>query len=197
MSSHHCAPRGERTAAVLCGVGAATPTGVVTNHDPGAPPGATDDWISSRTGVTTRHVTQSESTEDLAVVAATRAPPGRPGALATRGQEAFRHAVDRMTSASIDAASAARWRLDQVDRFVPHQANGRITDFAANRLPIPDRRRPHDIETVGNTGAASIPLLLAHTADAGNLVAGHRLLRTAFGAGPTRGAATLTWPDLT
>jgi 3-oxoacyl-[acyl-carrier-protein] synthase-3 len=124
-----------------------------------------------------------------------RAP--RPGALRMEGADVFRHAVDRMSTVSRQAAAAAGWSLDDVDRLVPHQANARITGFTARRLGIPVGRQLQNVEHVGNTGAASIPLLLAQAAADGRLKASHRLLLTAFGAGLTWGATTLTWPDLT
>ncbi|MFJ4428432.1 beta-ketoacyl-ACP synthase 3 [Streptomyces bobili] len=119
-----------------------------------------------------------------------------PGGLRMEGAEVFRHAVDRMSTASRQAAAAAGWALEDVDRLVPHQANARITGFTARRLGIPDDRRLHNVEHVGNTGAASIPLLLAQAAADGRITPGRRLLLTAFGAGLTWGATTLTWPDL-
>ncbi|MFF3343174.1 3-oxoacyl-[acyl-carrier-protein] synthase III C-terminal domain-containing protein [Streptomyces flavidovirens] len=111
------------------------------------------------------------------------------------GAEVFRHAVDRMSAASRQAAAAAGWALDDFDHLVPHQANARIAGFTARQLGIPDDRQLHNIEHVGNTGAASIPLLLAQAAADGRIKPGHRLLLTAFGAGLTWGATTLTWPD--
>ncbi|WP_461712096.1 beta-ketoacyl-ACP synthase III [Streptomyces sp. DSM 41013] len=120
----------------------------------------------------------------------------RPGALHMDGAAVFRHAVDRMSTASRQAATAAGWDLTEVDRLAPHQANSRITSFVARRLGIPDGRRLGNIAEVGNTGAASIPLLLAQAAADGRLEPGHRTLLTAFGAGLTWGAATLTWPGL-
>jgi 3-oxoacyl-[acyl-carrier-protein] synthase-3 len=120
----------------------------------------------------------------------------RPGALHMDGAGVFRHAVDRMSTASRQAATAAGWDLTEVDRLAPHQANSRITSFVARQLGIPDGRRLGNIAEVGNTGAASIPLLLAQTAAEGRLEPGHRTLLTAFGAGLTWGAVTLIWPDL-
>ncbi|MEU9331620.1 beta-ketoacyl-ACP synthase III [Streptomyces sp. NPDC048290] len=120
----------------------------------------------------------------------------RPGALHMDGGEVFRYAVDRMCTASRRAATAAGWVLGDIDRLVPHQANSRITAFVARRLGIPDNRRLSNIAETGNTGAASIPLLLAHAAADGCLQPGHRTLLTAFGAGLTWGATTLTWPGL-
>ncbi|GLX17142.1 beta-ketoacyl-ACP synthase III [Streptomyces lavendulae] len=113
-----------------------------------------------------------------------------------RGRETFRHAVERMSAASREAARAAGWRPADVDRFAAHQANGRILSAVAAELGIPAERALSNIERVGNTGAASIPLLLAQAAAEGSLAAGHRLLMTAFGGGLAWGAAALVWPDV-
>jgi 3-oxoacyl-[acyl-carrier-protein] synthase-3 len=120
----------------------------------------------------------------------------RPGALYMDGADIFRHAVDRMSTASRQAATAAGWDVTDIDRLIPHQANSRITSFVARQLGVPDDRRLGNVGDVGNTGAASIPLLLARSAADGRLGPGHRTLLTAFGAGLTWGATTLTWPDL-
>ncbi|MFF4323763.1 beta-ketoacyl-ACP synthase III [Streptomyces sp. NPDC001568] len=121
----------------------------------------------------------------------------RPGALHMDGADVFRHAVDHMAAASRQAATAAGWDLGDVDRLVPHQANHRITSFVARRLGVPADRQLGNVAEVGNTGAASIPLLLDRASSDGQLKPGHRTLLTAFGAGLTWGALTLTWPDLT
>ncbi|MGW4564898.1 beta-ketoacyl-ACP synthase III [Streptomyces sp. NPDC004561] len=112
------------------------------------------------------------------------------------GRETYRHAVERMTSASTEAAERAGWRLADVDRFVAHQANARILDAVSDRLGVPGERRLSNIARVGNTGAASIPLLLAEATAEGRLTAGHRVLLTAFGGGLSWGAATVVWPEL-
>ncbi|MEV7684933.1 beta-ketoacyl-ACP synthase III [Streptomyces bungoensis] len=112
------------------------------------------------------------------------------------GRDTYRHAVEHMTAASTEAAERAGWRLDEVDRFVAHQANARILEAVSDRLGIPAERRLSNIARVGNTGAASIPLLLAEATAEGRLAAGHRVLLTAFGGGLSWGAATLVWPGL-
>lgn len=120
----------------------------------------------------------------------------RPGTLHMEGADVFRHAVDRMSTASQQAASVVGWALADVDSLVPHQANSRITSFVARQLGVPESRRLSNVEEVGNTGAASIPLLLASACADGRLKPGNRTLLTAFGAGLTWGAVALTWPDL-
>ncbi|GHI02294.1 3-oxoacyl-ACP synthase [Streptomyces cellostaticus] len=112
------------------------------------------------------------------------------------GRETYRHAVERMTAASTEAAERTGWRLADVDRFVAHQANARILTAVSDRLGIPAERQLSNIERVGNTGAASIPLLLAEATAEGRLAEGHRVLLTAFGGGLSWGAATVVWPEL-
>jgi 3-oxoacyl-[acyl-carrier-protein] synthase-3 len=110
------------------------------------------------------------------------------------GRQTFRHAIERMSSASRQAVSAAGWNMHDVDRLVAHQANVRIMDMVAAELEIPGNRLLSNIDHVGNTCAASIPLLLAEATEDGRLTAGQRILMTAFGGGLTWGATTLTWP---
>lgn len=112
------------------------------------------------------------------------------------GRDTYRHAVEHMTAASTEAAERAGWRLDEVDRFVAHQANARILEAVSDRLGIPAERQLSNIARVGNTGAASIPLLLAEATAEGRLAAGHRVLLTAFGGGLSWGAASVIWPEL-
>lgn len=121
----------------------------------------------------------------------------RDGFFRMAGRETYRLAVEHMTSASLRAAELAGWRADSVDRFAAHQANARILNAVAERLDIPAERRLSNIEHCGNTGAASLPLLLAQEAQEGRLSAGHRVLLTAFGGGLAWGATTLWWPEVT
>ncbi|MGW8065149.1 beta-ketoacyl-ACP synthase III [Streptomyces ziwulingensis] len=112
------------------------------------------------------------------------------------GRDTYRHAVERMTVTSTEAAERAGWRPCDVDRFAAHQANARILEAVSERLGISGERRLSNIARVGNTGAASLPLLLAESAADGRLTAGHRLLLTAFGGGLSWGATTLVWPEV-
>ena len=113
-----------------------------------------------------------------------------------RGREVFRLAVERMSAAAREATAAAGWRLDDVDRLVAHQANARIIAAVAAELDVPEQRRAQNIQDVGNTAGASIPILLAQAAAGGSLLPDNRVLMTAFGGGLTWGAATVVWPDL-
>ncbi|MFD4600533.1 beta-ketoacyl-ACP synthase III [Streptomyces sp. NPDC058464] len=142
--------------------------------------------------------------EDLIRVAAggsrQRSSPGQPGRgerhFAMRGKEVYRHAVTRMAESARATLSRAGWKTDDVDHFVPHQANLRILHSVADDLGLPRERCVTHVESVGNTGAASIPLALADAADSQVLKPGDRLLLTAFGGGLTWGSCLLTWPML-
>lgn len=129
-----------------------------------------------------------------------RAEPGRYGPVDRHfrmsGREVFQHAVTRMTESSRAVLKTAGWAVEDVDRVVAHQANARIISAVGTRLSIPDDRIVSNIERVGNTGAASIPLALAHAVERGEVRAGERVLLTAFGGGFTWGSVAMVWPDL-
>jgi 3-oxoacyl-[acyl-carrier-protein] synthase-3 len=112
--------------------------------------------------------------------------------LSMSGRDVYRHAVRRMTDSSTQLLQRAGLEVDDVDRFVAHQANLRILMAVADRLGIPEQRRVSNVDRYGNTSAASIPLALADAA----LRPGERLLLTAFGSGFTWGSTLMTWPDL-
>ena len=88
------------------------------------------------------------------------------------------------------------WPVGSLDHLVGHHANVRILSALAQRLGIDEDRAVINLDRVGNTSAASIPLALSDAAAAGTLTPGSRVLLTAFGGGLTWGAAALTWPQL-
>lgn len=113
-----------------------------------------------------------------------------------QGRAVFRQAVERMAEAGRAAAGAAGWRIDDVDRLIAHQANARVSAALAGELGIPAERHPQNIQEVGNTAAASIPILLAQATAQGTVSPGDRVLMTAFGGGLTWGATTVVWPEV-
>jgi 3-oxoacyl-[acyl-carrier-protein] synthase-3 len=113
-----------------------------------------------------------------------------------QGREVFRQSIERMSAAATEALDAAGWELGDVDRIVTHQANARVSAALATRLGLRRDAVTQNIAEVGNTAAASIPVLLAQAAADGTLEPGHRVLLAAFGGGLTWGATTLTWPAL-
>lgn len=113
------------------------------------------------------------------------------------GKLLFKHAVERMTSSAAAALDRAGWSVQDVDWFVGHQANARIVRDVADKLELAADRVAINIGRVGNTLAASVPILLTELAADGRLKAGHRVLISAFGAGLSWGSTVLTWPELT
>ncbi|MEV7427042.1 MULTISPECIES: beta-ketoacyl-ACP synthase III [unclassified Streptomyces] len=111
-----------------------------------------------------------------------------------RGREVYRHAVTRMAESARSALSLAGRKVEDIDHFVPHQANLRILRSVAEDLGLPPERCLSHVESVGNTGAASIPLALADAAARQAIAPGDRVLLTAFGGGLTWGSCLLTWP---
>jgi 3-oxoacyl-[acyl-carrier-protein] synthase-3 len=119
--------------------------------------------------------------------------PRERGVVEMDGQETYKHAVARLTEASRAAIAAAGIALDDVDLFVPHQANQRITRAVGQRLGLPDERVVDCIGELGNTSAATLPLALEWAERSGRLDAGDIVLLAAFGAGFTYGAGVLEW----
>src|SRR3712207_9346782 len=85
--------------------------------------------------------------------------------------------------------------VDDVDLYVPHQANKRIIDHAAKNLGLPPEKVFLNIDRYGNTSAASIPLGLAEAIEQGSLPPGANVLMSAVGGGFTWGSAFMTWSD--
>ncbi|HET8815053.1 MAG TPA: beta-ketoacyl-ACP synthase 3 [Solirubrobacterales bacterium] len=110
-----------------------------------------------------------------------------------QGHETFRHAVARLTEATLRALELADLEIADVDLFVYHQANARILRAVEERLELPGERVVEAIEELGNTSAATIPLALDQARRDGRLLPGSQVLLAAFGAGLNWGATTLTW----
>jgi 3-oxoacyl-[acyl-carrier-protein] synthase III len=113
-----------------------------------------------------------------------------------QGQPVYRHAVKTMTKSSARVLELAGWSVSAVDWLVCHQANRRILNAVAARLGIPQSRCLINIDRVGNTAAASIPLALAHGVECGALRPGERIVLTGFGGGFTWGSTVLRWPEI-
>ena len=109
------------------------------------------------------------------------------------GTEVFRHAVARMGDVTQAAVAEAGLTLHDIDLFVYHQANARITRALGDRLGLDPRRVVDCIATLGNASAATLPLALAAAQRDGRLRPGARVLVSAFGAGFTWGGGVIEW----
>jgi 3-oxoacyl-[acyl-carrier-protein] synthase III len=115
------------------------------------------------------------------------------GHLRMQGREVFKHAVAMITDVIDDVLSKAGVTVDDIDWFVPHQANVRIVEGAAKKLGIPLDKVVVTVDRHGNTSAASVPLALEHAVAAGMIKKGDLVLLEAMGGGFTWGATLLRW----
>ena len=111
------------------------------------------------------------------------------------GAEVYRFATRVMVASAEKVLAKAGRGVDDVDLYVPHQANKRIIDHAARNLGLPHEKVFVNIERYGNTSSASIPLCLVEAEEAGVLTGGANVLLSAVGAGLTWGSALVTWGD--
>jgi 3-oxoacyl-[acyl-carrier-protein] synthase III len=115
------------------------------------------------------------------------------GYLYMNGKEIFRHAVHAVVGSAARTLASAGLEANDIDLFVPHQANARIITAAAQRLGITPERCVVTIDRYGNTSAASIPLALVDALEDGRLQKGGIVLVSGFGGGMTWGSAVLRW----
>ncbi|HUS17357.1 MAG TPA: beta-ketoacyl-ACP synthase III [Chloroflexia bacterium] len=109
------------------------------------------------------------------------------------GGEVYQFAVRTMSENAADAVRKAGMTREDISLVVPHQANIRIIEAVAKRLEFPMDRVFVNIEKMGNTSAASIPMALCEAVDAGRVKAGDNLLFVGFGSGLTSGATVVRW----
>jgi 3-oxoacyl-[acyl-carrier-protein] synthase III len=105
------------------------------------------------------------------------------------GNAVFRQAVEHISGAMLEACARAGVPIDQVDWFVPHQANQRILDGVARKLGVPPEKVVSTVALHGNTSAASVPLALDVAVADGRIKPGDLVLMEALGGGLTWGAA--------
>ncbi len=105
------------------------------------------------------------------------------------GKQVFRWATEKMPEVAREVMGAAKLGPEEIDLFVPHQANLRINQLVGQKLGIPEAKTVHNIEKYGNTTAATIPLGLSEAWREGRCRRGSNVLFAAFGSGFTWGAA--------
>lgn len=111
------------------------------------------------------------------------------------GASIFRNAVTCMGQATEDALSALRLERDDIDHYLYHQANKKILSSLCRQYSIPASRVAQNIDLVGNTSSASVPLLLARELADGKISPGQKILMGAFGAGYAYGVVVYEVPD--
>jgi 3-oxoacyl-[acyl-carrier-protein] synthase-3 len=110
-----------------------------------------------------------------------------------KGNETFKVAVKAMADVSQELLAEQGFTHEQIDLFIPHQANLRIIDAVGEKLKIDPRKVYKNIDRFGNTSAASIPIALDECVREGRVKDGDLVLLTAFGAGLVWGSVLLRW----
>lgn len=110
-----------------------------------------------------------------------------------QGNEVFKLAVRAMEDAALKVLAAGALTAADIDLFIPHQANMRIIDAIGKRLGVPQEKTYVNIDRLGNTSSASIPIALDEANRQGLLTSGDLLLLDAFGGGMAWGALTIRW----
>ena len=173
----------DRGTCVLFGDGAGA---IVLRGEEGA--GTSDDR-----GVLSTHLHSDGSLHDLLYVDGGPSSTGQVGYLRMEGREVFRHAVSKMSAVVLEALEATGLQAEDVDWFVPHQANKRIIDGTARKLGVGADRVVVTIDKHANTSAASIPLALSVAVDDNRIKTGDVVLIEAMGGGLTWGSGLLRW----
>jgi 3-oxoacyl-[acyl-carrier-protein] synthase-3 len=109
------------------------------------------------------------------------------------GRNVFVNACQRMPEAVRAGLEANGLRVEDIDALIPHQANDRISLMVAKGLKIPVEKVVRNIDRIGNTTAASIPIALDEAVKAGRIKPGHLVVLTAFGSGYTWASALIRW----
>lgn len=169
----------DRTTCVLFGDGA----GAVIMEAADEPGAGVQSFVLGSDGSGAEHLIQPSG--------GTRIPP-TPETLAAgenylrmNGREVFKFATTKMGEALDEVMTDAGITADDIDLFIPHQANARIIEYAAQRAGIPMEKVVMNVDRYGNTSAATIPIALAEAFDEGRAKPGDTLALVGFGAGLT------------
>ena len=144
-------------------------------------------------GIITTHLRSDGRGREKLFVDGGPSTTGTTGHLRMEGKDVFRHAVGQVTDVVVDAFAAAGVGPDDLDWFVPHQANRRIIDASAAKLGIAPAKVVTTVHLHANTSAASVPLALDEACRDGRIRPGHLVMLEAVGGGFTWGSALLRW----
>jgi 3-oxoacyl-[acyl-carrier-protein] synthase-3 len=173
----------DRTTCVLFGDGAGA---VVLEAQPAK--GTREDR-----GILSTRIRSDGRYEDLLYVDGGPSSTRTTGYLRMNGKEVFKHAVQKISGVIEETLVATGFTADEIDLFVPHQANARILDGIARKLKVPPDKIMVTLGQHGNTSAASIPLALDTAFQQHKLKSGQLVLMEAMGGGFTWGAALVRW----
>ena len=173
----------DRTTCVLFGDGAGAVV-VEAQQQPGS---------TSDRGILTSHLRSDGRHRTKLYVDGGPSSTGTVGHLRMEGRAVFKHAVAMITDVIEDAFRATGFTANDIDWFVPHQANKRIIDDSAAKMGISPEKVVITVDLHGNTSAASIPLALNTAIRDGRIKKGDLVLLEAMGGGFTWGSALVRW----
>ena len=174
----------DRTTCVLFGDGAGAV--VLTSEEGG------DGTVADR-GILTAHLHSDGRYRDKLYVDGGPSTTQTVGHVRMIGRDVFRHAVVNIANVINEALAATGLTIDDIDWFVPHQANKRILDSTAKRIGLPPEKVVLTVAEHGNTSAASVPLALDVAVTDGRIKRGDLVLLEAMGGGFTWGSALVRW----
>ena len=144
-------------------------------------------------GILATRIRSDGKYEDLLYVDGGPGSTRTTGCLRMNGREVFRHAVTKISGVIEETLQDIGFTAEDVDLFVPHQANARILDGIAKKLKVSPEKIVMTLSEHGNTSAASIPLALNHAFEKGQIQKGSLVLMEAMGGGFTWGAVLARW----
>ena len=144
-------------------------------------------------GILTSHLRSDGSHREKLYVDGGPSKTQSTGLLRMEGRDVFKHAVGMITDVVYDAFEATGLSAEDLDWFVPHQANVRIIDASARKLGIPLEKVVKTVSKHGNTSAASIPMALYESVQDGRIQRGDTVMFEAMGGGFTWGSVLLNW----
>lgn len=109
------------------------------------------------------------------------------------GQLVFKHAITRFTESIEEALAASQLKTEDVNLFIPHQANLRISQMVQRKFRFTDDQVFNNIQKYGNTTAATLPIALTEARQQGRVKDGDIVVLSAFGSGFTWGSVILRW----
>ncbi len=152
-------------------------------------------------GILSTHLRSDGNLSELIVVSGggSRTPPSekviaeRMQCIKMKGHETFKVAVRTLEEIARETLEANHLRVEDLDLYVPHQANARILNAVMERLGLPIEKMMLNLDRYGNTSAASIPIALDEAVRAGRIKDGSLVMLGAFGAGLTWASAMIRW----
>ena len=149
-----------------------------------------EEWTGADdAGIITHHIRTDGTKSDLLYVDGGVSSTGTVGHVRMEGNRVFKHAVTNISSAIQAVLTETGLTAEDIDWFVPHQANKRILDGVAKKIGIPEEKVVITVDEHANTSAASIPLALNHAVRTGRAKPGDLILSEAMGGGFSWGAS--------